>query len=169
MEAGAKGQVGGMEMDEVERKLLARESRRWRCEGCGGRTNEEILKEEEERFGEKEERDSEGMRENVLEELEFGFGDEMEASATTAKKPSSLSSLLSLQPLPSSQYSSTSLGLTSAPPSPAPLLTISPTSTPSSSSPPQPRPSELVPVWIDKAIAGLVTGLAVMVIRKIIN
>ncbi len=165
MEAGAKGQVGGMEMGEEERKLLARESRSWRCEGCVS-TNEEILKEEEERYDAKEERDGEGKREHVPEELKFEFRDDMDGSATAAKNPSSLSSQSSLQPLPSSQSSSTSSTLISAPPAPAPLLTISPTS--SSSSPPQPRPSESVPAWIDKAIVGVMAGLAVMVIRKFI-
>ncbi len=48
MEAGAKGQVGGMEMGEAERKLLAWESRSWICEGCVS-ANEEIFKEEERR------------------------------------------------------------------------------------------------------------------------
>lgn len=44
-EKGSAGQVGGMEAKPEVRQRLARESRGWRCEGCGGRTNSEIMQE----------------------------------------------------------------------------------------------------------------------------
>jgi hypothetical protein len=42
-EKGSAGQVGGMEANPEVRERLARESKGWRCEGCGGRTNKEIM------------------------------------------------------------------------------------------------------------------------------
>lgn len=45
MKEEAGGQVGGLEMGMLGRERLARESRGWRCGGCGGRTNEEVLRE----------------------------------------------------------------------------------------------------------------------------
>jgi len=46
-EKGTAGQVGGLEASKEVRQRLARESRLWRCDGCGnqGRTNEEVMKE----------------------------------------------------------------------------------------------------------------------------
>jgi ubiquitin-conjugating enzyme E2 J1 len=44
MSGSAQGQVGGLEAGEERRKDLAVRSRSWRCQGCGGKTNEEILK-----------------------------------------------------------------------------------------------------------------------------
>jgi hypothetical protein len=43
-EKGSAGQVGGMEAKPEVRERLARESKGWRCEGCGGRTNSEIMR-----------------------------------------------------------------------------------------------------------------------------
>ena len=44
-EKGSAGQVGGMEAKAEVRERLARESKSWRCEGCGGRTNNETMRE----------------------------------------------------------------------------------------------------------------------------
>ena len=44
-EKGSAGQVGGMEAKKDVREKLARESKSWKCDGCGGRTNEEIMRE----------------------------------------------------------------------------------------------------------------------------
>lgn len=44
-EEGTAGQVGGMEASKDVRQRMARSSRDWRCEGCGGRTNDEIMRE----------------------------------------------------------------------------------------------------------------------------
>ncbi|ERF68677.1 hypothetical protein EPUS_05738 [Endocarpon pusillum Z07020] len=43
-EQGTAGQVGGMEASENFRNVLAKSSRQWRCDGCGGKTNEEIMR-----------------------------------------------------------------------------------------------------------------------------
>jgi hypothetical protein len=44
-EKGSAGQVGGMEAKTEVRERLARESKGWRCDGCGGRTNSDIMRE----------------------------------------------------------------------------------------------------------------------------
>ena len=168
MEAGAKGQVGGMEMGNEDRLRLARDSRGWACEGCGGRSNEDVLREQakmaEEVGGNK-------TVEKVPEDLKFGFRDEMtmgkektitdgvETSNAGAgsRNPSSLTA-------PGSSPSTVSLS------SQQPLSTRTITSPASSTRSPYVRPpaaSEPVPAWIDKAIAGVVAGLALMIIRKI--
>ncbi|KAL8660509.1 MAG: hypothetical protein Q9202_006464 [Teloschistes flavicans] len=188
MEGGAKGQVGGMEMGEEERKRLAGESRRWTCQGCGAGTNEEILQEEEKRLQES----SEGKdgsppqpstgKEQIPDELRFGFRDEMgekqpqdkgkgkerldvEEGAVDRRRPS--------------QHFAGPEDLRSLPPptpvSPPPAPTISPAQPirqpPPTRTIPLPAPTAStengVPPWVDKAIIGIIAGLAVMVVKKI--
>jgi ubiquitin-conjugating enzyme E2 J1 len=43
-EEGTSGQVGGMEASRDVRERMAKSSKQWRCEGCGGKTNEEIMR-----------------------------------------------------------------------------------------------------------------------------
>lgn len=176
MEGGAKGQVGGMEMGEEGRRKLAGESRRWRCEGCGGRTNEEILKGEEGRCKGKGKEGEEQEGTAVPEGLRLGYRDEMEAEKDTARPAETIFQ----QPAPSVtlQVNSPTIEPPTSPITPlAPSRASIPNpSLPSSSSssvprppplPPQQRPSDPVPAWIDKAIAGLIAGLAFMVIHKL--
>ncbi|KAK4691743.1 ubiquitin-conjugating enzyme E2 J1, partial [Lecanoromycetidae sp. Uapishka_2] len=174
MEGDAKGQVGGMEMPEKERRRLAVESRAWRCQGCGGRSNEDILREEGGDANEA--KQSEVI---VPEGLRFGFKDEMvkaaeqETTQGTSKHP---------EPVTTAASASTA---TSAPPetsqpTPASSSVSSPLPTrtlivPSTVAVPQPvaapvrqTQSDGVPPWIDKAITGLAAALAVMVIKKIL-
>lgn len=174
MEGDAKGQVGGMEMPEIERSRLARESKAWRCHGCGGRSNEDILREEGGKV--------DGGKESehiVPEELKFGFRDEMASAGDKdtgnekGKQPASMSTsdpeptipittAVAMQSLPTSSASSASLPMRRLP-------------TASASFAPQPMPdpnrqiqSDGVPAWVDKAITGLVAALAVLVIKKIL-
>jgi hypothetical protein len=44
-EKGSAGQVGGLEAKAEVRERLARESKGWRCDSCGGRTNSDIMRE----------------------------------------------------------------------------------------------------------------------------
>lgn len=96
METDPKGQLGGLDTSEAVRKRLAGESRAWRCSGCGGRTNEEIIKECEDaaKAAEQEEEAAGGgssssaiKKSNEVEipaELKLGFRDEMEKAAAAA-------------------------------------------------------------------------------------
>ena len=179
MEGDARGQVGGMEMGRGERERLAGESRGWRCGGCGGRRNEDILREEGGDGGER------GVV-TVPEELKFGFRDEMGGGDGGGEKgPAQASSAGSTnppapkvtQPIPTSSASTSSSTSTSAP-SPQPTRTIPlpstapvpPTQTQTLPPPARqgPVPSDGVPAWVDKAIAALVAALAFMVMRKLL-
>lgn len=93
METDPKGQLGGLDTSDAVRRRLASESRAWRCTGCGGRTNEEIIKECEEaaKAAEAEaEQDggggssSKSKEVEVPAELKLGFRDEMEKAAAAA-------------------------------------------------------------------------------------
>jgi ubiquitin-conjugating enzyme E2 J1 len=80
METDVKGQLGGLEASDDVRRRLARESSAWRCPGCGGRTNGEIMAEVEERCKEVHGDDAgKGRQEEVKvpEELKMGWRDEM--------------------------------------------------------------------------------------------
>ncbi len=44
-EEGTAGQVGGMEASKEVRQRMAKSSKQWTCDGCGGKTNEERMNE----------------------------------------------------------------------------------------------------------------------------
>lgn len=183
MEGGAKGHVGGMEMGEEGRQKLAGESRRWRCEGCGGRTNEEILKGEEGRCKGKG-KEGEGESTAVPEGLRLGYRDEMEVekdtaqpAETTSRQPAPSATLQVNLPtvkpptlnVPTSTRTSLAPSCASIPNPSFPSSSSSSSSAPRSQLPTaQQRRSDPVPAWIDKAIAGLIAGLAFMVIHKLV-
>lgn len=94
METDAKGQLGGLDTSDAVRKRLAADSGGWKCGVCnGGKTNREIMAEQEEvvrRLDEEEERTAgEKKRREEVEvpaELKMGFRDEMEKAADAAAK-----------------------------------------------------------------------------------
>ena len=182
MEGGAKGQVGGMEMAEAERRRLAKESQKWKCIGCGGRTNDEILNIKHDQ------RDANGGPAIIPDELKLGYKDEMqqvdspesakivrsetqkaEEDSTKFTKPQEPSSNSHPQNNPSTSSSTDTRSQTSPSPAVPPL-------------PQQPRlqspaavrlvaatgssSQETVPGWIDKAIVGVLATLIVMIIKK---
>lgn len=181
MEGDAKGQVGGLEMPQKERERLAGESRAWRCQGCGGRSNETILKEE----GGGEASKGKQTEPVVPEELKFGFLDQIEqptgAKVMTSEKekpipvhtsksedraPTTLTPVNpeSLGPPSQSPYASLSLNPTRTVPTTSPIY-------PSQTAPPiirQQNQSDGVPPWVDKAITGLIAALILMVFKKIL-
>ena len=182
MEGGAKGQVGGMEMAESERRRLAQESKAWKCNGCGGQTNNEILNIKHEQ------RDANGGSAFIPDELKFGYKDEMqkednpesaktvrsetqEAAEASTKftKPQDPSST-SHPPNNPSTSSSTDIRSQTPPPPAVPPLSQQP----HSQSPAAVRSAaatgslsqETLPGWIDKAIVGVLATLIVMIIKK---
>lgn len=173
MEGDAKGQVGGMEMPEKERRRLAGESKTWRCQGCGGRNNEDILREEGGEAGE-----GKSNEHVVPEELKFGFRDQMAAAENKdVAKDKGMQVVSTRAPNPSPASASAPSPRT-PPPTSSPPEAVHPTRTLSGASPPHAPPplptatrqtqSDGVPAWVDKAITGLVAALAVMVIKKIL-
>ena len=171
MEGDAKGQVGGMEMPEAERRRLAEESRSWTCQGCGGRTNAAILREEGgEASGERR------TAEVIPEELKFGFKDQMGQSQGKGKgnettqdtgpsvNTAETSGSTSSDRILPSTTSETSI----SPPAPLPATPASQVRQPQPTPirpPPVPR-SNGSPAWLDKTITGVAAALAIMVIKK---
>lgn len=82
METEAKGQVGGVDASKSVRERLAGESRAWRCTGCGGRSNEDVIREVEEAAREK---GAQMKVESVPEELILGYKDELEGRREKGK------------------------------------------------------------------------------------
>lgn len=180
MEGGAKGQLGGMEMGEAERKRLAEESKGWRCTACGGKSNEEILDAQGEGDGDR----TANSKADVPEDLRFGFKDEMQKQEkddsvqTTSLVEGNADGIRTksaqFPATPGEQSSSTPVEqISSNPPA------TQPPSTPNPNMPPlsqqrvrqghpavQASPREAVPGWIDKAIVGIVGTLLVMIIKK---
>ncbi|KAL8778564.1 MAG: hypothetical protein Q9213_007364 [Squamulea squamosa] len=188
MEGGAKGQVGGLEMGEIERKRLAAESRGWKCQRCGGNTNEDTLIEESKRCEELEQNGGStkaAAKEQIPDELRFGFKDEMvkeqsidkgkgkERSTTEHDKDENVAnqktpSDKSVQPM--DLKSIPSPVLPSPPPAPViipaqPIRQQMPTPTASIS---HSTTENGVPPWVDKAIAGVIAGLLIMVAKKFV-
>lgn len=171
MEGDAKGQVGGMEMSEKERRRLAGESKTWRCQGCGGRSNEDILREEGGEAG-----DGKHTEHVVPEELKFGFGDQMASAGSTGVAKDKGIQVVST-PFPDASPAS-ALAASPPPPTSSSAEGFAQTRTgpfASDSRVPPPLPtatrqiqSDGVPGWVDKAITGLVAALAVMIIKKIL-
>ena len=170
MEGDAKGQVGGMEMSENERRRLAGESKTWRCQGCGGRTNEDILREEGGNDG-----DVKHNEHVVPEELKFGFRDQMAAGGS---KDAAKDKIKQTLPTPASGPSASASAAVPMPSTSSPPENIPPTRTVPFASDPHTTPtlptatrqaqSDGVPAWVDKAITGLVAALAVMIVKKIL-
>ena len=182
MEGEAKGQVGGLDMGEEGRKRLAKESRGWRCVGCGGRSNEDVLREVDEevkRLGEGVEV-GERKKEVVPEGLRLGYRDEwgkkeegkLTATASGSNAPSSSQDpraplASATHPLPSQ---STSVQPTLS--SQALIPSTAPSTRPTMTTQPQPQllssSQQGVPPWVDKAIVGILISLAIMLLKKII-
>lgn len=183
MEGDAKGQVGGMEMPQKERERMAGESRAWKCHGCGGRSNEDILKEEGGGAGE-----AKSTEHIVPQELKFGFRDQMgkaedKENADAESEQSQARSTSAPQLTESASGSAAShapVDIRGTPllapyAAPVPLQPTRTVPAPASIRVPQPIPpataqiqSNGVPAWVDKAITGLVAALAVMVFKKIV-
>lgn len=84
METDPRGQLGGLDTSEAVRRKLAAESKGWRCSGCGGRTNDEIMRETED-AAKAAEGEAGGSKDvEVPAELKMGFRDDMEKAAAAA-------------------------------------------------------------------------------------
>ena len=201
MAGEAKGQVGGLDMQEGPRKRLALESKAWRCQGCGGKSNEEILKEvekEAQTSGEirKEDTVPEELRMAYREDLGEKTIDSSRDSANPAAAPTvELGTSSSSLSLPKVSRHSDSGRLDSMPATEARVRildrmsgstsTNSARSAISSTTRSSPETTlrthqsnhaatntisreESMPAWIDKAITGLVFGLAFMILKKVL-
>ena len=87
MAGEAKGQIGGLDMKEEARKKLAKESRAWKCTGCG-RSNQELIEEckakwQEQHAGEEGDLADQRSEIQIPEELRLSYKDDMERGPPT--------------------------------------------------------------------------------------
>jgi len=89
METDAKGQLGGLDTSEAERKRCAESSGSWKCGVCG-KSNAEVLRECEDAVRRKEEVAGKGSvaEEKVPEGLVIGSREDLGLKSTTARNSS---------------------------------------------------------------------------------
>ena len=192
METDSKGQLGGLDTTDAVRKRLATESRGWRCSACGGRTNEDIIKECEDAARAAEAEAGEGSsKANEVEvppELSMGFKDEMEKKAAAQAVEDAETAELAegfVQTVPRAQLggvaaSSTAAGLAQPGQSvPQPTRTVPLPNAAHNTAVPLQQAQLLqqqhtlndrgVPKWIDRVIAALVVCLVGMILKVILG
>lgn len=195
METDAKGQLGGLECSNVERERIAQVSGAWKCPMCE-KSNREILAECEEAVKEKE-KDGEKAEEvvEVPSELKMGWKDEMgndkkteegagqsEAELaegfvrTTKDEPPTTSNTQSADSYPPARPAQSVPQPTGSQSTTQPLQTQPRAPQPPSSTYQvqqtqlaQRRSDTELPMWIDRAIAGVVILLAAMVLKVLIG
>lgn len=188
METDAKGQLGGLDTSEAERRQYAEGSSVWRCATCG-RSNGEILKDCEDAARAKEATDGEAsaVEEKVPEELVIGSKEDLELQSrsgeqvkekegedTEAELAEGFVQTLPAQerpypaaqpvqgvPRPTGSHTSQSLpaqqGYNQAP------ITTRRTQIQQHVS------SDGVPLWVDRAIAGIVICLVIMILKMLLG
>ncbi|KAI9828795.1 MAG: hypothetical protein M1832_001900 [Thelocarpon impressellum] len=181
MDQEAKGQVGGLDTEEGVRRKLAATSRVWRCAGCGGRTNEDIMREVELAVEAAEKDDSKagqrlGGAEEVPRELRLAYKDDMESSKNEQGSSASTPPILEADqaarrhsPDPRATRTTSSQANTAQPANPAPQPTRTIQLPPQVVPPVPQRSADGVPAWLDQAIGGLVVCLAAMIMKKILG
>ena len=156
MDTDAKGQLGGMDAGEAVRRKLARESREWRCVGCG-RGNSEVMREMEEAAG-----GEEGRKEEVVpEQLRLAFREDLGKGKGEEKGEGDGAGVV--------ESAGVAAGVDAAAAVPAPVVPQAPVPTATTTIPVpavqvQQRRApvahqEDVPAWIDKAIIGVVFAI----------
>lgn len=194
METDPKGQLGGLDTSEAVRKQLATQSRAWKCSGCGGRPNEEIIRECEEAAkaaaaeGEGESGSSSKAQEvEVPAELKLGFRDEMEKNAAAAAATAALNNDNAAAAALDAESAELAEGFVQTVPRedlsagaarpgqtvPQPTRTV-PLPTPAQQAPlaqmqrRQTGGTGGVPRWIDRVIAALVVCLVGMILKVLL-
>lgn len=191
METDAKGQLGGLDTTEADRRRCAEGSGVWKCASCG-RSNAEILKECED-AAKLQEADGESSRneEKVPEGLVIGSREELglqfngadvrssqkdeeteaelaEGFVQTAPPPPQLSSYPSARPAQTVPRPTATRPSTSQP---APAIPVQRNMmAPIAQAQVQQRVSpDGVPVWVDRAIVGIVLCLVFMITKMMLG
>ena len=165
MDTDAKGQVGGIECNEVARKRMAGESAGFRCPSCG-KINAEIMREREE-AAKSMEAGGEKMKEEVVpEELRLAYREDLDKDAAegegAAKGKEKVEGAIPAS-VPSTQVASPAVqSSTSSTIAPPPTRTVQLPQPPATQ-----RSAEGSPTWIDHAIYGILAVLVFMVLRKV--
>ncbi|KAG0635816.1 ubiquitin-conjugating enzyme/RWD-like protein [Tuber brumale] len=168
METEVKGQVGGIECDDETRRVIAKETGKWRCDACGGRSNGEILEgcrilAEEMGRGK---RVGEGEVEGSVEGIKIGYRDEATKEQGNNATIAESSSAAAGEGDTSTTHQPTTL------PNPHPHQHSRP-ALPTLQPQPQPQlplrapAQETLTPWLDKLILALIAVLIAHVIKKI--
>ena len=180
MEGGSKGQVGGMDMPDGERRRLAGESRSWRCTTCCAGTNQEILDSQ----SMQQKGLSRGSEQAIPKELRFGYKDEIIGPGNVTKDEFSSSPAANLhnnsttQSTADNQVTHTTLGSDSSPTSRGsgqdhhtenlrPRRSAIPQVQQSFINRPATASSATIPAWIDKVIVIIIATLVVLTVKKV--
>ncbi|GFF83690.1 ubiquitin-conjugating enzyme E2 J1 [Aspergillus udagawae] len=187
MDADAKGQVGGLDVDVSVRRQYAAESRGWVCDGCeGGRSNEEVLREWREvcrAKGVAVDDDDDEVQGGTANESTASVEAEAKSEPEREREPSDTNANTEVA---SSEQKSESLGPSRVGvspqqqvqvPVPVPVLPAS-----AEAAAPSPAPTRTTPVqttttsrptttsdapWLDRAILGVLVALAFMIVRRL--
>ncbi|GFF33120.1 ubiquitin-conjugating enzyme E2 J1 [Aspergillus udagawae] len=188
MDADAKGQVGGLDVDVSVRRQYAAESRGWVCDGCeGGRSNEEVLREWREVCRAKgvavDDDDDDEVQGAAANESTASVEAEAKSEPEREREPSDTNANTEMA---SSEQKSESLGPSRVGvspqqqvqvPVPVPVLPAS-----AEAAAPSPAPTRTTPVqttttsrptttsdapWLDRAILGVLVALAFMIVRRL--
>ena len=162
MDTDAKGQLGGMDAGEAVRRKMAKESTEWKCGSCG-RVNSEVMKEQEDAAA-----GEEGRKEDeVPEQLRLAFREDLGKGKTEEKAEGNGVVVENTDAI---------AAVNAAVPAPAPVVPQAPVPAATHTTPaptvqvqqgraPVAHQDE-IPVWIDKAIIGVVFAiLAVLWLR----
>jgi ubiquitin-conjugating enzyme E2 J1 len=167
MDTDARGQLGGMDSSEEVRKRLANQSKSWKCSTCG-KTNEAIMKEQEELVKEK---GGQSKVEEVPEELRLAYREDLSTTNGDSNKTQQKEAAKSpQQPAISNANIEAERTATSAPqqtqqqPPPLPARGAQ-AAQPNQMQ--QRRQDEEIPSWIDKAIYAILAVLAYLLWKKI--
>ena len=189
METDAKGQLGGLDTSEAERRRCAELSCAWKCSGCG-KSNLEILAECEEAAKTLEQEGGEKLpEEKVPDGLVIGSREDLGLSASGAAAKEKVGEdteaqlaegFVQTQPLPvqSSTYPAARPGQTvPRPTGTSQLQHASHLQQPQLQQRPEPLAprttqqanvsSDGVPIWIDRAIAGIVVCLVALILKML--
>lgn len=193
METDAKGQLGGLDTPRAVREKIAAESCHWMCSSCR-KNNEEILRECEEAVKELEKDGSlpAGRKEEeVPKELKIGLKDDMDrevAAAARASGPSETEAELAASFVGTAEDSAITPPIVSssiyAPARPAQTVPL-PTGSSTAAQVHQPvaangnlaqapqrqgpgMSNDGVPIWIDRAIAGVIICLIAMLLKMLL-
>ena len=190
METDAKGQLGGLECSKVERERIAEGSGNWKCGVCG-KNNREILAECEEAVKEKEKAGQTTDEVEIPSELKMGYKDEMGKGSGKEDEPAGTETEAELaegfvqttdgasdSPTPSAYPPArpgqtvphpTGVANAQAQPRVQPLPTITSQTPRTQTQLAQRRSNDGVPMWIDRAIAGVVILLVAMVMKILLG
>jgi ubiquitin-conjugating enzyme E2 J1 len=157
MESEPGGQVGALECPESQRRLIAEQSRCWRCETCA-KSNLEILKE-----GEEAAKAIGRVEDEIPKELKIGFKVKKEPDGTDTTTTTAESSLpVGPPPLPASQDQPAAVP--EAPPAP-----LFPHLEPRLAQQVQMQAAPEETFWLDRLIFGLIAVLLAVVLKRFLG